>query len=343
MAIEFKDYYETLGVSRDASADDIRRAFRKLARKYHPDTAEDKKSAENKFKEINEANEVLSDPEKRKKYDRLGANWKHGSEFQPPPGYGGHSSRTGGFGDADGFEFHFGGTGFSDFFEQIFGGTGGSSHGSRANRFQNRPQRGNDVEADIMVTLEESLHGATRPISLRHPTACDKCHGSGHFESKLCTTCSGSGQTAKTESYSVKVPAGARDGQKLRLTGRGGMSQGNGERGDLYLRVHLAQHPDFKADGIDLLYELVLAPWEAVLGTQLKIPTLTGPVEIRIPAGSTNGQSLRLRNRGLPKGKTERGDQFVKLRIQFPEVISETEKELWEKLKNESRFNPRTT
>src|SRR6202007_3227160 len=252
MAVQFRDYYETLGVAKNATEDEIRSAFRKLARKYHPDVAKDKKTAEEKFKQINEAYEVLGDPEKRKKYDELGANWNQPGGFQPPPGWegqpGGGFYRYGG-GDG-GVEFEFGGTGFSDFFEAFFGGgRGRSAFGG----FGGRPaseERGADVEADIMVTLEEALHGSTRTISLRRA-------GSN-----------------KVENYQVKIPRGVHEGQRIRLAGQGEAGAGGGKSGDLFLRVRLARHPDFVVEGSDLMHEVKIAPWQAVLGTEIKVPTL---------------------------------------------------------------------
>ncbi|HVU27038.1 MAG TPA: J domain-containing protein [Verrucomicrobiae bacterium] len=316
MAVQYKDYYETLGVPRNASDADIKKSFRKLAREFHPDVAKDKKRAEEKFKEINEAYEVLSDPAKRKKYDELGANWKSGAEFRPPPGYGGFGGGQtfrGGRPDAQEFEFNFGGTGFSDFFEQLFGSRMHGGFGRQGGHFSgdDLAERGQDVEGDIMVTLEEAARGSIRSVTVQHGS--------------------------HTETYQVKIPAGVTEGQKLRLAGRGEHGSGGGASGDLYLRVRLAKHPDFEVDGHNLIYEAELAPWEAVLGTELSVPTLDGRVNIKIPAGTQSGQKLRVRGRGLA-GK---GDLFVVTKIVAPTKISDAEKKLWEQLKRESKFNPR--
>lgn len=319
MPAEFKDYYATLGVARDASADDIKKAFRKLARLYHPDTAKDKKTAEAKFKEINEANEVLSDPEKRRKYDTLGANWQDEAHFQqPPPGAGSHEQ-----------EFHFGGTGFSDFFEQYF--SGGSRYGfpqgfeeeiPTGAAKKGRARRGHDIEGDILVTLEEAMHGTQRPISLQ--------------------TVNRQTGAVQTHSFEVRIPPGATDGRRIRVPGQGEPGQNGGQAGDLYLRVRHAAHPEFTTEEADVHHDLDLAPWEAVLGAEVIVPTLDGSIKLRVPAGSENGQSLRVRGRGLPKGKSaERGDFFVKLQIVLPTKLSDAERTLWEQLRSASTFNPR--
>jgi len=343
MAVEFKDYYKSLGVERTASEEEIRKAFRKLARQYHPDVAKDKKSAEEKFKEINEAYEVLGDPEKRKHYDELGSNWKRGAEFRAPPGWERRARRSDG--DAEPFmdsEFQFGGTGFSDFFEQFFGSMSGRQSGSGfRDRFQEHSQRGQDVEADILVTLEEAFNGSIRPVSLRRNVTCERCGGSGEVNDRPCAQCGGSGQTSRLENYQVKIPAGVRGGQQLRLAGRGEAGAGRGPAGDLFLRVRFAKHPDYRIEGDDLYFDLDLAPWEAVLGTQVSVPTLGGRVNIKIPAGAQNGQKLRVRSQGLPKGGGGRGDLYVVLRVQVPTRVSESERTLWERLARESRFNPR--
>ena len=318
MAVQYKDYYESLGVPRTASADEIKKSFRKLAREYHPDVAKDKKKAEEKFKEINEAYEVLSDPEKRKKYDELGPNWKSGAEFRPPPGYGGQAFRGGR--TAGGEEFHFGGTGFSDFFESLFGARmrgGGFSNFDQRGAFsgEDLAERGADIEGDIMVTLEEAARGSVRTVNVTHGD--------------------------RRESHQVKIPAGISEGQKLRLAGRGEHGSGGGNAGDLYLRVRFAKHPDFEVDGHNLVYELELAPWEAALGAEIAVPTLDARVNIKIPAGTASGQKLRVRHRGLPQRDGAHGDLMVVTKIVVPEKLSATEKKLWEQLAHESKFNPR--
>jgi len=315
MPVQFKDYYETLGVSKTASEDEIRKAFRVLARKYHPDMvkAKEKAAAEGKFKEINEAYEVLSDPEKRKKYDMLGADWdRQGAGVPPRPGGHpfGHPGQ-GGRGFSGGEEFHFGGTGFSDFFEQFFSG------GTRGRGFApdmdeeigiGRGMRGQNIEADLLVTIEEAFHGATRQVSFQGT------------------------KSGKVQTYEVRIPAGVREGQKIRLAGQGSPSHRGGSAGDLLLRVKFAQHPEFRIEGADLIHELTITPVQAVLGFETTVPSLEGRMRLKIPAGTQPGQRFRLKQRGLPKGNKERGDLYVVAEVEIPRHLTAEQRELWEKL-----------
>src|SRR5438477_5113343 len=343
MAVQFKDYYELLGVPRTASDDEIKKAFRKLARQYHPDVAKNKKEAENKFKELNEAYEVLSDPAKRKKYDELGPNWKQGAEFRPPPGwegFGGGSGRGGG-GTRQHYDFQFGGTGFSEFFEQLFGAAGRGRGGFAGSDLDDYPERGRDIEGDIMVTLNEAVQGSVRSISLQHGLRCEQCGGTGMRAKHVCNVCGGSRQVRKTDTYEVRIPAGVTEGQRLRIAGRGEAGVGGASAGDLFLRVKLAKDPEFEVEGQNLVTEVALAPWEAVLGKQVSVKTLDGQVNIKVPPGTPNGQRLRLRGQGLPIKGGVRGDLFAKISIQVPSQITERERALWEQLSRESNFNPR--
>ena len=343
MAVQFKDYYETLGVPRTAGDEEIHKAFRSLARKHHPDVAKDKTGAEEKFKELNEAHEVLSDPAKRRKYDELGANWKQGAQFTPPPGWQGsaHGFRTQAGPNGEPFHFEFGGTGFSDFFEQFFStGAGGTESFRRFAAEQEEPSRGRDTEADLMVTLEEVMRGSLRRVTVRRPGECERCHGVGEVRGHPCPGCGGSGQALKAESYQVKIPAGVGEGQRLRVAGHGERLDG-GPAGDLYLRVRLAQHPDFRVANGELYRDLELAPWEAVLGATVSVPTLAGPVQVKIPAGTQPGHQLRLRGHGLPRHAAGTGDLFAVVQVRVPEQLSATERELWEKLARESGFRAR--
>jgi curved DNA-binding protein len=337
--VQYKDYYASLGVPRTASEADIKKAFRKLAREYHPDVAKDKKRAEEKFKEVNEAYEVLGDPAKRKQYDQLGPNWKSGAEFRPPPGWGG-ARRPGGPGQAD-YEFNFGGTGFSDFFEELFGAQRRRAGRGAGFAEADFAERGADIEGDIMVTLEEVMRGSLRSVNVRHAVACEVCGGSGRRGQRTCASCDGTGRVSRSETYQVKVPAGVTEGQRLRLAGRGEAGAYGGTAGDLFLRVRLARHPDFEVEDHNLIYETPLAPWEAVLGGSISVPTLEGRVNIKVPAGTQNGQKLRVRGRGLTSRAGERGDLIVVARVDMPGQISERERELWQELARESQFRPR--
>jgi curved DNA-binding protein len=321
MPTQFKDYYAILGVPRNASEEDIKKAFRKFARQYHPDVAKDKKAAEEKFKEINEAYEVLGDPANRQKYDRLGMDWdKTAAAAGPGYGFGGESN-----GEPD-VEFHFDGTGFSDFFEELFGRRSryGSSFrsGGGAQTGTQRTARGSDIEGDILVTLEEVMRGAIRPISLQRVDPR-------------------TGETT-TQTFKVRIPPGVQDGRTIRVPGHGGEGVGGGSPGDLYLRVHYAAHPYFRVSGSDLYYDLDLAPWEAVLGTTVSVPSLDGKLNGKIPPGIDNGEKVRIRGRGLPQGpKGERGDLYLVVNVRIPKKLSDNERRLWEELRSVSTFDPR--
>jgi curved DNA-binding protein len=320
--VEFKDYYDVLEVPRNASGEAIKKAFRKLARQHHPDVAKDKKSAEEKFKELNEANEVLSDPEKRRKYDELGADWNHPERSAAPP------QRGGGGGAEQGPEFHFGGTGFSDFFEQFFGSSsrqegGFGRRGTQGGDGAAFAQRGEDVEGDILVTLDEVLHGATRTIQLQR-------------------TDPRTGQ-ATAQTLRVKIPIGVREGQRIRLPGNGQEGSGGAEAGHLYLHVIFAKHPEFRVRGANLYHDLDLSPWEAVLGATIQIPTLDGRASLKVPPGTMAKREFRLRGKGLPSGAGTHGDLHAVVHIQIPPKLTAEEKVLWENLAAGSAFNPRET
>ena len=336
MPVSYKDYYQILGVQRDASADQIKRAFRDLARKYHPDKVrpEQKETSEEKFKEINEAYEVLKNPEKRKLYDAYGESWEN--IHTGPGGFQKNQSGPSPFGGAgggqshwrnargDGFEYHFEGTGFSDFFEHLFG-RGGIKGNTAFNRMQggsaSYSARGGDVEGELLVTLNEVLHGAKRRVSfsLRNP------------------------QTGSEEkrNFNVRIPIGVREGQRLRIAGLGEAGFGSAPAGDLYLRVRYAEHPDMRVQGQDLYYELLISPWEGTLGAKVNLDTLEETLRINIRPGTPSGQKLRVRGKGLPDSKGNRGDLFVIPQIVCPEYLNSEERDLWEKLAKTSRFNPR--
>ncbi|HXG91361.1 MAG TPA: J domain-containing protein [Blastocatellia bacterium] len=334
MAVKFKDYYETLGIKREATEDQIRQAYRKLARKYHPDVNPGDKSAEEKFKEINEAYEVLSDPEKRKRYDQLGPNWKNGADFTPPPGW----SRVNV--DFDNLGSIFGG-GFSDFFETLFGG-GRAAQATTGARARARTAKGQDAEAEMEISLEDAHRGGRHRITIQAVRACPTCNGTGTSSGVVCTTCRGSGQVLSPKTIDVNIPPGARDGSVIKLPKQGQPGMGGGEPGDLYIRLKIKPHPNFTVAGDDITVEVPITPSEAVLGAKIEVPTIDGKAEMKIPAGAQGGQRMRLRGQGLNKRGGGRGDEYVKLKIVVPTHPSERERELYKELASASRFNPRT-
>jgi DnaJ-class molecular chaperone len=334
MAVKFRDYYEVLGVPKTATESEIRKAYRDLARKNHPDVNPGDKAAEDRFKEINEAYEVLSDPEKRKRYDQLGPNWKAGADFTPPPGWENVRVDFGDFGEA--FGQGRGAGGFSDFFESLFGARRGARAGAGFR------MRGQDIEAEIPLTLEEAHRGVTRSITLQVTETCPDCNGSGIKDGKTCPTCRGAGAIRRPKSLDVTIPAGVRDGSVIRLAGQGEPGLDGGPEGDLFLHVRIQPHRIFDIVGEhDVQIELPVAPWEAALGAKVSVPTLDGPVEMTIPAGTQGGKRLRLRGQGLNRRGGGRGDEYVKLKIVIPPRLTAKERELFEKLASESRFNAR--
>jgi curved DNA-binding protein len=335
MAVKFRDYYEVLGVAKTATEDEIKSAYRKLARKYHPDVNPGDKSAEEKFKELNEAYEVLSDADKRKRYDQLGQNWKAGEDFRPPPGWEGANVEFGDFGDLFGKGRAQGG--FSDFFESLFGGGQGARGGAGF------AMPGQDVEAEIALTLEEAHRGGKRNITLQLTETCPDCRGSGSKDGKtVCPTCRGAGAIRRPKSLEVTIPVGVRDGSVIRLAGQGEPGSNGAAAGDLFLRVRIQPHRLFNVVGEnDVQIELPVAPWEAALGAKIPVPTLEGPGEMKIPPGAQSGQRLRLRGQGLNRRGGGRGDEYVKIKIVNPPKLTPKEKELFEKLAAESRFNAR--
>ncbi len=331
MAVEFKDYYGVLGVTPKATGDEIKKAFRALARKYHPDVAKDKKAAEEMFKEINEANEVLSNPESRRKFDQLDADRKTGAETWSPQNPGHTGTRSAGRGatsDAGGVQFD--GTGLSDFFEQFFGGGAGQTRGASPfgspefNESRMRSEatrRGHDIQGDILITLDEVLKGALRVISVRRTHA-----HSGREE---------------PETYRVRIPKGVVAGQSIRVKGKGGEGANGGSAGDIYLRVRYAEHPDWQVSVSDLMGVLELAPWEAVLGATVQVLTLDGRISVKVPAGFQQGKKLRIRGKGLPVDAANFGDLYLEASIQVPVSSGKEEERLWKELAGASPFNPR--
>ncbi len=310
MSLKFQDYYETLGVAKTATQDEIQRAYRKLAKQHHPDTNKSP-DAEKKIKQINEAYEVLKDPDKRQQYDELGADYKNGQEFRPPPGFDGFG--RGSAGGAGGFRMESGD--FSDFFEAFFGQ---QKRGFGDNQRAARPARGEDVQTQISISVEDAYHGSQREIALQ----------------------TGDGQR---KTLTVKIPPGAGDGSVIRLAGQGGPGVHGGAAGDLLLKVRVAPHPRFEIDGQNLTCDVKIAPWEAALGAKVDLPLFGENVSLTIPAGAQSGQKLRLRGKGLPaKGRTgEPGDLYARLLIAVPRALTDEERELLEKWKAITTFDPR--
>ncbi len=328
MTATYKDYYEILGVDRKASQDEIQKAYRKLARQYHPDINKESGS-EDKFKEINEAYEVLRDPEKRKRYDSLGNNWKAGQDFTPPPGWDNvhfEFHTTPGF-DESGFD-PFSDGGFSEFFESLFGGQRGfSSFGGHQRSsvhpgagFQ-RTQRGSDVEAEMEVSLEEVYRSVTKSVELQSQSPNEYPH---------------------IRKYDVKIPPGTKDGTRIRLSGQGGNGRAGGQAGDLFIRIRIRSHPTFQVKDFDLETEFPVAPWEAALGADVKAPTLDGPVTVHLPSGISSGQRIRLQKKGLPKKDGSHGDEYLRVKIVVPKQLTKEEEEAFQTLAKVSSFKPRS-
>ncbi|MGS0765900.1 DnaJ C-terminal domain-containing protein [Syntrophomonas curvata] len=324
MAVTFRDYYETLGVPRDADEKKIKAAYRKLARKWHPDlhSGKAKEQAEEKFKEINEAYEVLSDAEKRAKYDTLGSNWRNGDQFDPGD-MGSTYYYSTDFNPAD-FQ------GFSDFFASVFSSQPGNRQQAS---YYDGPIRGQDVESAIELTLEEAYHGGNKSLRLSAGEVCGKCHGQGRWGRAICTQCGGTGSISALRNIEVKIPAGVTEGSSIRLKGQGGEGMGGGPQGDLYLKVKLLPHHLFTVQGQDIEYILTLRPDQAVLGDKITVPTLDRSLNVTIPPGTPDGRKLRLKGKGLPGRGGNNGDQYIKININISPVISEEEKKLYRQIR----------
>ncbi len=302
--MQFKDYYQILGLTREATQDDIKRAYRKLARKYHPDVSKES-DAEARFKEVGEAYEVLKDPEKRAAYDQFGSNWKAGQDFQPPPDW------------SAGFEFHGAGTGagFSDFFETLFGGRGPfeGAGAARASARQGFRRKGEDHHARIMISVEDAYRGGRRTVQLQMP----ELDADGHV-------------VLKRRRLNVSIPAGIVAGQQIRLAGQGGPGLGGGDSGDLYLEVEFEAHPQYRVKGRDIYSKVRIAPWEAALGARIPVETPGGKIELTVPAGAQSGQKLRLRGRGMPGSPA--GDQYVELLMVTPAATDEDSRRFYRQM-----------
>jgi DnaJ-class molecular chaperone len=328
--MNFKDYYAVLGVSKNAAEKDIKSAYRKLARKWHPDAnLKNPKEAEEKFKEISEAYEVLGDPEKRKKYDVLGPNWQQAAQQAEQQ----RRYRTNVNGEE--FEFDLGGagapSGFSDFFDVFFSGIGRRQTAQSQPR--SRAMRGQDLETTIELGLRDVYGGGTKSVSLQIEDVCPRCHGSGTEGGRLCPQCHGTGRVLLNKRFEVTIPKGIREGQRIRLGGQGGAGMNGGPNGDLHLIVRVQDDPTYKRKGDDLYVDLPVSVYDLILGGEVEVPTLSGQVAMTIPAGTQNNRLLRLHGRGMPqvKGKGS-GDQYVRLIGQLPQNLCDKERKLFKEL-----------
>ncbi|HWR44109.1 J domain-containing protein [Sporomusa sp.] len=321
--MKYIDYYEVLGIPRTASDKDIKQAYRQLARQHHPDLhqGDAKQAAEEKFKAINEAYEVLGDPEKRGKYDQLGRNWQTGQDFEPAGtgfSYSVHNTA----------DFDLGGFGFSDFFSSMFGQDFSHRQAGRPTSF-----KGEDIDAEISLSIEELLNGVEKDLHLTTPNACSACAGRRFTRQGVCPVCGGLGTTEETKTVKVKIPPGLHPGASLRLKGLGGQGHGGGASGDLYLHIKATPHPSWQlANKADLTMELTLLPEQAVLGAKIPIATPHGQLQVKVQPGIRSGQQLRLKGKGLPQGPNRNGDLFLKIRIDIPTNLTEEELELYRQI-----------
>lgn len=330
--MKFQDYYEVIGVARDADDEAIKKAYRKLALKWHPDRhqGDDQEEAETQFKRISEAYEVLSDPEKRQKYDRFGENWEHGQEFEPGPGQRTMSREE--------FEAAYGGAGgFSDFFQEMFGGQFrdqfNQGHGQHA-RYQ---YRGADVRAELPLKISDAIRGGKRSFEIPTRMSCPSCGGAGQVANHICPSCAGVGQVQKRRTIELKIPENVRDGMKLRLKGLGEPGHGGSESGDLHIVLQLVDDDDYKLAGKDLEARVQLTPWEAELGAKVDVRTAVGVVTVTIPAESRNGHRLRLRGQGLSKASGGRGDCIARIEMDLPKKLSARQVELLRELGGDAK------
>jgi len=320
-----KDYYLTLGLSRNASEKEIKQAYRRLARKHHPDLNPGDKSAEAKFKEINAAYEVLSNPEKRKKYDKFGEQWEYADQFAKSGGQG----RARWDFDRGGTTFEYGDlSGFEDIFSSLFGDSG---RGSR----MRGPRRGQDIESTIEVSLEEAYHGSKRVIQLQTEEPCTACGGTGRVGNRVCTICNGSGGKIIPRRLEVKIPAGVRDGSRIRIAGEGVPGRAGGKKGNLYLVAKVLPHKLFERKGDDLYTEVSVPLATAMLGGEVRLPTLNGNLSLKIPPETQNGRVFRMAGKGMPQlGNSKYGNMFAKVKVVLPTNLTEEEKKLFERLRS---------
>jgi DnaJ-class molecular chaperone len=321
-----KDYYQILGVNRNASEKEIKQAFRRLARKHHPDLNAGDKAAEAKFKEINAAYEVLSNPEKRKKYDQFGDQWEYADQFAKS---GGQERVRWDFGKG-GSTFEYGDlSGFGDIFSSLFGDSGLGS------RMRRGPRRGQDIESPVEVTLEEAYHGSTRMMQLQTQEPCTACGGTGRVGNRVCTICNGAGGKITPKRLEVKIPAGVRDGSRIRIAGEGGPGLAGGSKGDLYLVVKVLPHKLFERKGDDLYTEVSVPLATAILSGEVRLPTLNGNLSLKIPPETQNGKVFRLAGKGMPQlGNNKHGNMFAKVKVVLPTNLTEEERKLFERLRS---------
>jgi len=331
MATPFVDYYQILNINRKATNKEISAAYRKLARKWHPDLhpADEKKEAEEKFKQVNEAYEVLKDVEKRAKYDRLGSRWKEeeGGAYQQANQYRPGSEESHFYTESDP-------GGFSEFFKQFFGGgVGGFSSGTGGSSTHTRKVvQGEDTESEIELSLEEAYHGVSKSLRVNDRAICGSCGGVGIRDRSFCPQCGGTGSITREKILEVKIPPGVRDGSRIRLKEQGGEGLGGAPRGDLFLKVRLRPHPRFRIKDADVETKVVLGPEQAVLGAKVTVPTLDGEVYLNVPPGSRTGTRLRLRGKGFPLQGGGRGDQYARIVIDIPAEVSVEQKEIYRRL-----------
>jgi DnaJ-class molecular chaperone len=330
MATTQRDYYQVLGLDRTASADDIKKAYRRLARQVHPDlhSGSKKSEMEKKFKELNAAHEVLSDPDKRKKYDQYGSNWEQAEAYD-------QARRQAGARGESGPETSFGGEGFSDLFENLFKGRG------RAGNGRGFAMPGEDLETEVQLTLAEVFTGVTKRMTLQEPVPCQTCHGSGTLRGRTCPTCQGRGATLQANTIEVRIPAGVQDGTRVRVAGKGQAGTNGGKPGDLYLRVTIAPDNVFRRQGSDIHVSLPVYPWEAALGADVMAPTLMEPVRVKVPPGSRADSKLRLKGKGLPAAAGGHGDLFLTIQIVMPPSSTDEERTLYDKLRAIPHPDPR--
>ena len=337
---EFIDYYSILGVPRSASEAEIKSAYRKLAMKHHPDKNPGSKDAENRFKAINEANEVLSDPVKRRTYDQLGKDWSEGRQAPPHPGTGnqeGFHYRQSGGGAQDSVQFG----DFSDFFRSMFGGMDDTESGRAGNEddieeftggFGGRQTSSEDMEADLNLSLSDVLRGGQQSLSFSHHDVCRECGGRGRLKTRICHVCRGSGNKLETKNMRVNLPKGLRDGTRIRLKGQGRRAR-SGRSGDLYVNIHISPHPDFTVSGDDLETRVHIMPWDAALGAEISVPAPDGAVKIKLPACSRAGRRLRISGRGLPRKDGSRGDLYAVITIDIPPSLTPHQLDLFRKIR----------